>query len=154
MRVLTCVAALVLVLWGGSADAQSTLSAVRERGYLNCGSGAATLGFSAPDSQGVFKGVDADLCRGIATAIFGDASKVRFINNPNSQRFIALQSGAVDVLFGTVTRNYTRDTSLGLIFASTYFYDGQGFLVTKKMGVTSAKSSRAPLGIESVTEPS
>lgn len=139
MRALACTAALAIALWSYGASAQSTLSAVRERGYLNCGSGSSTLGFSTPDAQGVFRGIDADFCRGIAAAVFGDPTKVRFVTNPNSQRFIALQSGAVDVLFGTVTRNYTRDTSLGLIFASTYFYDGQGFIVAKKLNVTSAK---------------
>ena len=139
MRVVIGFAMVVLGFCSHGASAQSTLSAIRERGYLNCGSSSATLGFSAPDAQGVFRGMDADFCRGIAAAVFGDPAKVRFITNPGSQRFVALQSGAIDVLFGTVTRNYTRDTGLGLIFASTYFYDGQGFMVARKLNVSSAK---------------
>lgn len=139
MRSVFCAAVLVVALWAHGATAQSTLSAIRQRGFLNCGTGSTTLGFSTPDAQGVFRGMDADLCRGIAAAVFGDPTKVRFINNSGSQRFVALQSGSIDVLFGTVTRNYTRDTGLGLIFASTYFYDGQGFIVAKKLNVDSAK---------------
>lgn len=139
MKYLAAGVALALGLWTGAADAQSTLSSVRERGVLNCGVPATGVGFSAPDAQGVYRGIDADLCRGIAAAIFGDASKVRFVTTTPTQRFVALQSGTIDVLFFAVTQNFTRDSSLGLIFGSTYFYDGQGFIVPKKLNISSAK---------------
>lgn len=140
MRGLKIALLAAAVLCGAAnANAQTTLNAVRERGVLNCGISGNVQGFSAPDAQGVYRGIDTDLCRGIAAAIFGDASKVRFSTYAPTQRFVALQSGQIDVLNFTVTRNYTRDSSLGLIFASTYFYDGQGFIASKKLNVASAK---------------
>ncbi|MEH2488613.1 amino acid ABC transporter substrate-binding protein [Bradyrhizobium sp. AZCC 2230] len=131
--------AVFATLWAGGAKADSTLAAVRERGVLNCGVTAGLLGFSAPDAQGVLRGMDADVCRGIAAAVFGDPSKVRLMVTTPTQRFIALQSGTIDVLLMTVTMNSSRDTGLGLIFGNTYFYDGQGFIASKKLSVTSAK---------------
>ncbi|TYL88450.1 amino acid ABC transporter substrate-binding protein [Bradyrhizobium rifense] len=139
MRGFAIALALVTAFFAVDAKAESTLTAVRERGVLNCGVTAALLGFSAPDAQGVFRGMDADLCRGIATAIFGDPAKVRFVTTSPTQRFVALQSGTIDVLIYAVTQNFSRDTGLGLIFANPYFYDGQGFVVSKKLNVTSAK---------------
>ncbi|PIT00819.1 hypothetical protein TSA1_08610 [Bradyrhizobium nitroreducens] len=139
MRVFAIALALVTACLVTDAKAESTLSAVRERGVLNCGVTSALLGFSAPDAQGVFRGMDADMCRAIATAVFGDPGKVRFVTTSPTQRFVALQSGTIDVLIYTVTQNFSRDTGLGLIFANTYFYDGQGFIVSKKLNVKSAK---------------
>lgn len=139
MKRLAVAVAVLASLWAGHAAAQSTLAAVRERGVVNCGVSGGLMGFSAPDAQGVFHGIDADLCRGIATAVFGDPGKVRFMTFTPTQRFVALQSGTIDVLLFTVTQNYSRDTGIGLIFANPYFYDGQGFLVSRKLNVTSAK---------------
>lgn len=139
MRVFAIAFALAATFAAADARAQSTLSAIRERGAVNCGVAAGLLGFSAPDAQGVFRGVDADLCRAIAVAVFGDPTKARFINMSPPQRFVALQSGTIDVLLYTVTQNFTRDTGLGVIFANTYFYDGQGFIASKKLNVKSAK---------------
>lgn len=139
MKGLAFALALLAALWADGAKAQSTLAAVRDRGVVTCGVSANLLGFSSPDAQGVFRGMDTDICRGIAAAVFGDPTKVRFITNTPTQRFIALQSGTIDVILQTVTQTYSRDASLGLIFASTYFYDGQGFLVPKKLNVKSAK---------------
>jgi general L-amino acid transport system substrate-binding protein len=139
MKYLTAAFVILITLWAGGAKAQSTLAAVRDRGVLNCGVTAGLLGFSAPDAQGVLRGMDADICRGIAAAIFGDPTKVRLTVTTPTQRFVALQSGTIDVLLMTVTVNSSRDTGLGLIFANTYFYDGQGFIVSKKLNVKSAK---------------
>lgn len=139
MRAFAIALALITACIAADARAESTLSAVRERGVLNCGVTSALLGFSAPDAQGVFRGMDADMCRAIATAVFGDPGKVRFVTTSPTQRFVALQSGTIDVLIYTVTQNFSRDTGLGLIFANTYFYDGQGFIVSKKLNVKSAK---------------
>lgn len=139
MRIFAAAFALLTMVFAADAKAQSTLSAVRERGAVNCGVASGLLGFSAPDAQGVFRGMDADLCRALAAAVFGDPAKVRFINMSPPQRFVALQSGTIDVLLYTVTQNFTRDTGLGVIFANAYFYDGQGFIASKKLNVKSAK---------------
>ncbi len=129
-----------LILGAGTAQAQSTLDAVQKKGFVQCGvNGGAVAGFSAPDSKGVWKGIDVDLCRAIAAAVFGDASKVRYTPLTAQQRFTALQSGEVDVLSRNTTWTITRDTSLGLNFVGVNFYDGQGFMVPKKLNVKSAK---------------
>ena len=96
-------------------------------------------GFSQPDSKGVWKGLDVDLCRAVAAAVFGDANKVRYTPLTAQQRFTALQSGEVDILARNTTWTITRDTSLGLNFVGVNYYDGQGFMVRKDLGVGSAK---------------
>jgi general L-amino acid transport system substrate-binding protein len=132
--------AIALAFAAGAAQAQSTLDAVQKKGFVQCGvNGGALAGFSAPDSQGVWKGIDVDLCRGVAAAVFGDASKVRYTPLTAQQRFTALQSGEVDVLSRNTTWTVTRDTSLGLNFVGVNYYDGQGFMVPKKLNVKSAK---------------
>jgi general L-amino acid transport system substrate-binding protein len=119
---------------------QSTLDAVRAKGFVQCGVNAGPLaGFSAPDSKGVWKGIDVDVCRAIAAAVFGDHSKVRYTPLTAQQRFTALQSGEVDVLARNTTWTITRDTSLGLNFVGVNYYDGQGFMVHRKLNVKSAK---------------
>ncbi len=121
------------------AAAQSTLDAVRAKGYLQCGVSTGIAGFSAPDSKGVWHGIDIDMCRAVAAAVFGDANKVRYTALTTQQRFTALQSGEVDLLARNTTWTITRDTSLGLNFVGVNYYDGQGFMVPKKMNVKSAK---------------
>jgi general L-amino acid transport system substrate-binding protein len=116
-----------------------TLEDVIKKGTLNCGVSTGIPGFSATDSKGVWKGLDVDLCRAVASAVLGDAEKVKYIPLTAKERFTALQSGEVDLLSRTTTWTATRDTSLGLNFAGVNYYDGQGFLVTKELGVTSAK---------------
>jgi general L-amino acid transport system substrate-binding protein len=96
-------------------------------------------GFAAPDSQGVWRGLDVDYCRAVAAAMFGDATKVRYVPTTAQNRFTALQSGEVDVLPRNTTWTLSRDTSLGLDFGGINFYDGQGFMVKKALGVKSAK---------------
>ena len=121
------------------AAAQSTLDAVRAKGYLQCGISTGIAGFSAPDSKGVWRGIDVDLCRAVAAAVFGDATKVRYTALTTQQRFTALQSGEVDLLARNSTWTISRDTSLGLNFVGVNYYDGQGFMVPKKLNVKSAK---------------
>lgn len=123
----------------GSALAQSTLEAVKAKGFVQCGVNTGLAGFSQPDSKGVWRGIDVDLCRAVAAAVFGDASKVRYTPLTAQQRFTALQSGEVDVLSRNTTWTITRDTSLGLNFVGVNFYDGQGFMVHRKLNVKSAK---------------
>ncbi len=132
---------VMLAAWGSAAMAQgpSTLDAVKAKGYVQCGVNVGLAGFSQPDSRGVWKGLDVDLCRAVAAAVFGDASKVRYTPTTAQQRFTALQSGEVDILSRNTTWTVTRDTSLGLNFVGVNYYDGQGFMVPKKLNVTSAK---------------
>lgn len=118
----------------GNAD---TVGAIKARGYLMCGIAGDRPGFSFPDSQGVMRGLDADVCRSVAAAIFGDAEKVRFTPLTSLTRFPALQSGEVDLLVRFTTWTLTREASLGLDVASVYFYDGQGFLVKADSGIKS-----------------
>ena len=140
MKKITAATAALCILGAGVAHAQGTLDAVQKKGFVQCGvNGGAVAGFSAPDSKGVWKGIDVDLCRAIAAAVFGDANKVRYTPLTAQQRFTALQSGEVDVLSRNTTWTITRDTSLGLNFVGVNFYDGQGFMVPKKLNVKSAK---------------
>src|SRR5687768_9826536 len=119
---------------------QSTLDTVRSKGYVQCGVNTGVAGFSAPDSKGVYKGIDVDLCRAVAAAVFGDNTKVRYTPLTAQQRFTALQSGEVDILSRNTTWTITRDTSLGLNFVGVNYYDGQGFMVHADLGrKTSAK---------------
>lgn len=139
--VLAATAALVgaASITGAQAQTQSTLDAVKAKGFVQCGVNTAVAGFSAPDSQGNYKGIDVDICRAVAAAVFGDATKVRYTPTTAQQRFTALQSGEVDILSRNTTWTLGRDTSLGLDFVGVNFYDGQGFMVPKKLGVKSAK---------------
>ena len=124
------------------AAAQQTLDAIRARGALVCGINPGTAGFALPDSRGVWQGLDVDFCRALAAAIFGDAEKVRFVPLSSSTRFTALGSGEVDVLYRTSTQTMLRDTTLGLRFATTYFYDGHGFMVRSDAGVAKVADLR------------
>ena len=130
---------LVLMLLSGNALAQSTLDAVRSKGFVQCGVNTGIAGFSQPDSKGVWKGIDVDVCRAVAAAVLGDAAKVRYTPLTAQQRFTAVQSGEVDILSRNTTWTITRDTSLGLNFVGINYYDGQGFMVPRKLKVKSAK---------------
>jgi general L-amino acid transport system substrate-binding protein len=130
---------LVLLAAVPAAFAQSTLQAVRQRGFVQCGVNTGLAGFAQPDSKGVWRGIDVDVCRAVAAAVFGDAAKVRFTPLTSQQRFTALQSGEVDILARNTTWTLSRDTSLGLNFVGVNYYDGQGFMVPKKLNVKSAK---------------
>jgi len=132
-------ASALALLLAGPARAQSTLDAVKSKGYVQCGVNTGLAGFSQPDSRGVWRGIDVDLCRAVAAAVFGDGSKVRYTPLTAQQRFTALQSGEVDLLSRNTTWTITRDTSLGLNFVGVNYYDGQGFMVPRKLNVKSAK---------------
>ena len=122
--------------------ASPTLDAIKARGALVCGIHTGVAGFALPDSRGVWQGFDVDLCRGLAVAIFNDASKVRFVPLSSSTRFTALGAGEVDVLFRTSTQTMLRDTTLGLRHAVTYFYDGHGFMVKADAGINKVAEMR------------
>jgi len=115
----------------------STLAQVKARGALNCGSGPGLAGFYLPDEQGNWMGLDVDFCRAIAAAIFNDPSKVKFIPLSTKDRFTGLQSGEVDVLSRSTTWTLSRDTTVGMNFGAVSYYDGQGFMVRKKLGIKS-----------------
>ncbi|MEY4506040.1 MAG: hypothetical protein RL297_618 [Pseudomonadota bacterium] len=121
------------------AHAGKDLDAIKKRGELICGASTGLAGFSAADSQGNYSGMDVDTCRAVAAAVLKDGNKVRFVPLTAQQRFTALQSGEIDVLSRNTTWTLTRDASLGLHFAGINFYDGQGFMVPKKLNIKSAK---------------
>lgn len=133
-------AALGVAAFGlaGTAASAATLDDVKSKGFVQCGVSQGLPGFSNPDSDGNWTGIDVDLCKGIAAAIFGDATKVKFTPLSAKERFTALQSGEVDVLSRNTTWTMSRDTTLGLNFAGVNYYDGQGFMVRKDLGVGSA----------------
>ncbi|CAM3491467.1 amino acid ABC transporter substrate-binding protein [Parendozoicomonas haliclonae] len=135
---LLAASALGVALMAGNASA-STLDTIKERGKLLCGSNGKTAGFSAPDANGKMAGFDVDFCRAISAAVFNDPDKVEYVPLTSKQRLTALQSGEIDVLSRTTTMTMSRDAGMGLSFAATTIYDGQGFMVAKKLGVTSAK---------------
>ncbi len=143
MKQLTCAtaaAAAILAfasLVATPAAAAGTLDTVRARGQLVCGVNTGLAGFSLPDSQGVWRGLDADYCRAIAAAVFGDATKVRFVPMTAQVRFTALQSGEIDVLLRNSTETYLRDVGIGLTALPVNFYDGQGFAVRKDSNIKS-----------------
>ena len=118
--------------------AGQTSESALKKGFLQCGVNTGLAGFSQPDSKGQWRGIDVDLCRAVAAALFGDARKVRYTPLTAQQRFTALQSGEIDILSRNTTWTITRDTSLGLNFVGINYYDGQGFMVTKKRNVNTA----------------
>src|SRR4051812_34567000 len=133
--------ALIVALAAGfstQAATAQTLKTVKDRGMLSCGVSQGLPGFSAPDDKGNWAGLDVDLCRAIAAAVFNDPSKVKFAPLSAKDRFTALQSGEIDVLSRNTTWTLSRDTSLGANFTGVIYYDGQGFLVKKSLKVNSA----------------
>ena len=136
-------AALAAALLATASQAQPqspgpTLSAVKQRDILVCGTSTGAAGFSVPDSRGEYRGLDSDLCRATAAAVLGDATKVRWVPLTSTARLPALQSGQVDVLIRTTTWTQVRDTANGLNFTAINFYDGQGFLLRKSLGLAKA----------------
>ncbi len=121
-----------------TAASAGTLQDVKAKGFVQCGVSQGLPGFSNPDDKGNWTGIDVDLCRAVAAAVFGDANKVKFTPLSAKERFTALQSGEIDLLSRNTTWTATRDTALGLNFAGVNYYDGQGFMVRKSLGVTSA----------------
>jgi len=116
----------------------ATLDDVKAKGFVQCGVSQGLPGFSQPNSDGSWSGIDVDFCRGVAAAIFGDDTKVKYTPLSAKERFTALSSGEVDILSRNTTWTATRDTQLGIKFAGVNYYDGQGFMVRKDLGVSSA----------------
>lgn len=133
------VAAVGTVALMGAAAGAGTLDDVKKRGQLSCGVSTGLPGFGMPDKAGKWSGLDVDVCRAVAAAVLGSSTKVKFTPLTAKERFTALQSGEIDMLSRNTTWTHTRDTSLGLNFTGVNYYDGQGFMVTKKLGVKSAK---------------
>src|SRR6201985_2878275 len=137
MKKIAALIALAFIVVAQSASAQ-TLKTVKDRGMLNCGANGTLAGFGLPDAQGNWTGLDVDVCRAVAAAIFNDPSKVKYVPLSAKDRFTALQSGEVDLLSRTTTWTLSRDTSLGANFTGVTYYDGQGFMVKKSLKVNSA----------------
>ena len=132
---------LLLTLGVSTAIAGShggTLDLVKERGKLMCGSNTGLAGFGNPNDAGVWEGIDVDVCRAVAAAVFGDANAVEFVPTTSKVRFTVLQSGEIDMLSRNTTWTLQRDVELGLEFVGVNYYDGQGFMVRKDLGVSSA----------------
>jgi general L-amino acid transport system substrate-binding protein len=121
------------------AQAGKTIDTIKQRGQLVCGVNPSLPGFSAADSQGNWAGLDVDVCKAVAATLLSDASKIKWVPLNAAQRFAALQAGEIDILSRNTTWTLTRDASLGLHFTGATYYDGQGFMVTKKSKITSAK---------------
>ena len=137
-RVYFLIAMIAMLALIGSASA-GTLDDVKAKGFVQAGVNGDLFGFGKPDEKGVWRGLDVDTARAIAAAVFGDADKVKYTPLTAKTRFTALQSGEIDVLTRNCTVTLGRDTDLGLDFAQVNYYDGQGFLVPKKLGLKSAK---------------
>ena len=134
---LRCLALAAALLLSAVSARASTLDTVRQNGLISCGVNVGLGGFSMPDSHGVWRGLDVDVCRAIAAAVLGDANKVRFVPTTGTSRFAALQSGEIDILSRNTTFTFVRDASIGLHMVEVNFYDGQGFLVRKDAKVGS-----------------
>ncbi|MDA0662114.1 MAG: amino acid ABC transporter substrate-binding protein [Proteobacteria bacterium] len=131
--------AICLTVWTAGAGAAGTLDEVRARGHLKCGINTGLVGFAAPDDKGVWRGFDVDFCRAVAAALFGDANRVKYKNLTGKTRFTSLRSREIDLLSRNATWTFSRDADLQLTFAGVNYYDGQGFMVPKKLGVKSAR---------------
>ena len=143
--------ALAAGLTAQAASAQ-TLKTIKDRGQLSCGVSQGLPGFSTPDDKGNWTGIDVDICRAIAAAIFNDPSKIKFVPLSAKDRFTALQSGEIDVLSRNTTWTLSRDTSLGANFTGVTYYDGQGFMVKKALKVNSAlELNSAPVCVQQGT---
>lgn len=136
--VLGALAAFAVPAWAQGSGSK-TIDDIKARGQLVCGVSTGVAGFSLTDSKGVMQGIDSDMCRAVAAAVFGDGNKVRFVPTNTTNRFTALQSGEIDLLVRSTTWTLGREASLGLEFAGINFYDGTGFLVQKSLNVKSAK---------------
>ncbi|MDP6774733.1 MAG: amino acid ABC transporter substrate-binding protein [Rhodospirillales bacterium] len=121
-----------------SAAYAGTVDDVKKKGHVQCGVSQGLPGFSNPDQKGNWTGIDVDVCRAVAAAVLGSADKVKYTPLSAKERFTALQSGEVDMLSRNTTWTLVRDTALGLNFAGVNYYDGQGFMVRKDLGVKSA----------------
>lgn len=140
LKLASTVACLTLgTVFAINANAGATLDNVKKKGFVQCGISDGLPGFSYADAKGDFHGFDVDVCRAVAAAVLGDAKKVKYTQLTAKERFTALQSGEVDMLSRSTTWTSSRDGAMGIQFTNVAYYDGQGFLVNKKLGVKSAK---------------
>src|SRR5689334_13781044 len=138
-RLFVAFGAAALLASTAQAQTPSTLETVKKRGQVICGVNVGLGGFALPDSQGKWSGLDVDMCNALAAAVLGDATKAKYVPLSAQQRFLALQSGEIDVLLRNSTITLERDAGLGIQYAGVNFYDGQGFMVAKKAGVKELK---------------
>lgn len=139
MKSLKVLLATAVITTGGIATASATtLEDVKAKGFVQCGVSTGLGGFAAPNDAGEWAGFDVDMCRAVAAAVFGDPDAVKFTPTTSKERFTALQSGEIDVLARNTTWTFSRDVNLGFEFVGVNYYDGQGFMVPKDLGVTSA----------------
>ena len=151
-KTLLSLAAVAAVSLMATSVQAATLDDIKAKGHLQCGVTEGTTGFSAPDANNNWSGIEVEFCRGIAAAIFNNADSVRYTPLTSQERFTALSAGEVDLLSRTTTWTMSRDTQLGIMFAGVIYYDGQGFIVRKADGIASAMDlSGAALCIESGT---
>lgn len=133
------IAILIVSFLAAATATAGTLQDVKAKGFIKVGVNEGLFGFSKPDDKGVWRGLDVDTARAISAAVFGSPDKLKFVPLTAKTRFTALQSGEIDVLTRNATRTLTRETALGLNFVHVNYYDGQGFLIPKKLGVKSAR---------------
>lgn len=138
-RCLVAIAGLALFAPPIAASAQTTLEKIKARGQIVCGASLGVPGFSYPDDKGVWTGFDTDICRALAAVIFDDPNKASYVPLSSKDRMIALQTGTIDVLSRTTTWTSSRDAGQGIVFTAVNYYDGQGFIVRKSLGIKSAK---------------
>lgn len=139
MKKSVLLGALTIAGLAASAAAAGTLDDVKARGKLNCGVVTGLVGFGAPDANGEWQGFDVAVCRAVAAAVLGDPTAVEFVPTTGKTRFTALASGEIDMLARNTTWTFSRDTDLKFDFVGVNYYDGQGFMVPKALGVSSAK---------------
>jgi general L-amino acid transport system substrate-binding protein len=151
-KTLVTIAVAASLGLGATAAQAATLDDVKAKDYVQCGVTGGVAGFSAPDANNVWSGLEVDFCRAVAAAVFNDADKVRYTPLTSQERFAALSAGEIDILSRTTTWTMSRDTDLGISFVGTMYYDGQGFMVRKADGIGSALDlSGAAVCIESGT---
>ncbi len=138
MKKKLAVSSALALLMAANTFAGTTLDTVKKNGFVQCGVNTGLPGFSVPDEKGKWTGLDVDICRAVAAATLGDANKVKYTPLTAKERFTALQSGEIDILSRNTTWTLNRDSALGINFAGTSYYDGQGFMVYKKLGIKSA----------------
>ena len=139
MKKSVILGALTVAGLAASAAVAGTMDDVKARGKLNCGVSTGLAGFAAPDANGVWQGIDVAVCRAVAAAVLGDGMAVEFVPTTPKTRFTSLASGEIDMLSRTTTWTFSRDTDLKFEFTGINYYDGQGFMVPKDLGVGSAK---------------
>ena len=131
--------ALAVAGVAGSVASAATLDDIKARGVLNCGVSTGLVGFASPNAEGVWEGFDVGVCRAVAAAILGDSDAVEFVPTTGKTRFTALASGEIDMLARNTTWTFSRDVDLKFEFVGINYYDGQGFMVPRDLGVASAK---------------